>query len=385
MSDIYLDNAATTAPHPEVIKAMVQYLSEDYGNPSSLYDKGIKTEKAIREVRRLIAKAINAPEDSVYFTSGGTEGNNTLIKGIVENQRIDKMRIITTAIEHPSVMEVFHFYEAHGIDVVYVPVDGQGKIDLDFLAGAIDDHTVLVSVMGVNNELGTIQDLARIGALIKEKNEKCLFHTDFVQGFMKVPVDVAACKIDALTLCGHKICGPKGIGAIYLRKGVRIKPLIIGGGQEKNLRSGTENVPGIAGLGRAVEIQQELGPQRIQRAQQIKEALIAALADVPDMRVNSPEDASPFVTSLSFKGVRGEVLLHSLEGEGIYVSTGSACSSHKKEKQYVLSAIHLPEEYKEGTIRVSFSIKTTEAEVLLAAEAIKKSVAQLRMLLRYKH
>ena len=385
MSEIYLDNAATTAPHPQVVETMMRYYTEAYGNPSALYDKGIAVEKNIREVRRRIASELGTTEESIYFTSGGTEGNNTLIKGIVEKQRIDNIRMITTAIEHPSVLEVFHFYAEHGMEVVYVPVDGQGKIDMNFLAANIDERTALVSVMGVNNELGTIQDLKAIGRLVKEKNPKCLFHTDFVQGFMKVPVDVEACKLDALTFCAHKICGPKGVGGIYLRKGVRIKPLIVGGGQERNLRSGTENVPGIMGLGKAVEIHQHLGSERIERAQRVKTALLRALSDVPDMRVNSPEDASPFVTSLSFKGVRGEVLLHSLEGEGIYVSTGSACSSHKKEKQHVLSAIHLPEEYKEGTIRVSFSVNTTEMEVLAAAEAIKKAVAQLRMLLRYKH
>ena len=385
MNDIYLDNAATTAPHPEVVQTMMRYYTEEYGNPSSLYNKGIRAEKAIKTVRQRIAKELNCPEESITFTSGGTEGNNTLIKGIVENQRIEKMRIITSTIEHPSVMEVFHFYGNHGIDVVYVPVDRKGKIDQQFLADHINEYTILVSIMGANNEIGTVQDLKSIGALIKSKNEKCLFHTDFVQGFMKVPVDVEDCQIDALTLCAHKICGPKGVGAIYLRKGIRIKPLIIGGGQEKNMRSGTENVPGIVGLGKAVELHQNLGLERIEKAAQIKKALIDALQDVPDMMVNGAEDGSPFVTSLSFKGVRGEVLLHSLEGEGIYVSTGSACSSHKKEKQYVLSAIHLPEEYKEGTIRVSFSVNTTEEEVLCAAEMIKKSVSQLRMLLKYKH
>ena len=385
VKEIYLDNSATTRPHPEVAKEMMRYLTEEYGNPSSLYDRGITVEKAIKEARSRIAGAIHCNPEELYFTSGGTEGNNTVIKGIVENQRVEDIRIITTQIEHPSVLEVFKFYEDHGMDVVYLNVDHEGFIDMEELKESINGHTVLVSIMGVNNETGTAQDLAAIGELIKKCNPKCLFHTDYVQGFMKLPVDVKACKIDALTLCGHKICGPKGIGAIYLKKGLRIKPLIIGGGQESNLRSGTENVPGIMGLGKAVEMQQACGPDQLEKMRVLREAMVRYLKEnIEDMRVNGPENGCPYVLSLSFKGVRGEVLLHSLEAQHIYVSTGSACSSHKKEKQHVLKAIGLPEEYKEGTIRVSFSMMTTEEEVLEAAKAIEKAVGQLRMLLRRK-
>lgn len=385
VNEIYLDNSATTRPHPEVAKEMMRYLTENYGNPSSLYDRGIVVEKAIKDVRSRIAGAIHCNPEELYFTSGGTEGNNTIIKGIVENQRVEDIRIITTQIEHPSVMEVFKFYEDHGMDVVYLSVDHEGFINMGELEKSINEHTVLVSIMGVNNETGTAQDLAAIGGLIKKCNPDCLFHTDYVQGFMKLPVDVKACKIDALTLCGHKICGPKGIGAIYLRKGVRIKPLIIGGGQESNLRSGTENVPGIMGLGKAVEVQQACGSGQLDKMRAIRSEMISCLKEnIEDMRVNGPENGCPYVLSLSFKGVRGEVLLHSLEAQHIYVSTGSACSSHKKEKQYVLKAIDLPEEYKEGTIRVSFSMMTTKEEVLEAAKAIENAVGQLRKLLRRK-
>lgn len=385
MSEIYLDNSATTKTHPEVIKEMTLYLAEEYGNPSSLYNRGIVAEKAIRAARKRISDAIHCASEELYFTSGGTEGNNTLIKGIVENKQVDNMRIITTQIEHPSVLEVFKFYESHGMDVVYLPVDRSGRVSLEDIKNSINEKTLLVSIMGVNNETGVVQDLKAIGHLIKECNPKCLFHTDYVQGFMKLPIDVRACKIDALTLCGHKICGPKGIGAIYLKKGVRIKPLIIGGGQESNIRSGTENVPGIMGLCKVVEIQQDWGVEKIQQVKKIRQAMIDYLsARVEEMQVNGHNDGCPYVLSLSFKGVRGEVLLHSLEAKHIYVSTGSACASHKKEKQYVLKAIGLAEEYKEGTIRVSFSMMTTEAEVIEASKAIVEAVNQLRMLLNRK-
>ncbi|MEG0811431.1 MAG: cysteine desulfurase family protein [Eubacterium sp.] len=384
MNEIYLDNAATTCPHPKVVEEMMRYYTDYYGNPSSLYNKGIEAEKAIKSVREKLAQILHCGSDELYFTSGGTEGNNTLIKGIVENQRIRNMRIITTKIEHPSILEVFKFYEDHGIEVIYLPVDAKGLVDQTVLKNSITEHTVLVSIMGVNNEIGTIQDLKKIGALIKEGNPHCLFHTDYVQGFMKVPIDVKACKIDALTLCAHKICGPKGVGAVYLRKNIRIKPLIIGGGQENNIRSGTENVPGIMGLGKAAELYAEAGMTKLAKIKEIKETMIQALSGVEGLCVNGDENGCPFILSLSFENIRGEVLLHTLEAKKIYISTGSACSSHKKEKQHVLRAIGLSEKYKDGTIRISFSIMTTKEEVLEAANIIKESVIQLRKLMNRK-
>lgn len=384
MKTIYLDNAATTCPHPDVVKAMTEALTSLYGNPSALYDKGIEAEKTVKSVRQRIAASIGALPEEIYFTSGGSEGDNMLIKGITDYKPRKGTRIITTQIEHPAVLDVFRFYETQGVDVVYLSVDHDGYVNLEQLADSIDANTVLVSIMGVNNEIGTVQDLKTIGRIIKEKNPNCRFHTDYVQGYMKLPVDVEACKIDALTLCGHKICGPKGIGAVYLRKGVNIRPLIMGGGQESNLRSGTENVPGIVGLGEAIKVQQAFGSEGLDKIRNVRKVMIEALSDIDEMQINGPEDACPYVLSLSFKGIRGEVLLHSLEGEGIYVSTGSACSSHKKEKQHVLTAIGLDSDSKEGTIRVSFSMMTTEEEVLAAAEAIKRQVAQIRLLMRYK-
>lgn len=376
---MYLDNAATTQAHPEVVGAMVRSFETEYANPSSLYDLGIADEKRVKAARATIAGAIHGDPREIIFTSGGTEGDNFLIKGIIENQRPEKMKtmgIVTTAIEHPAVKEVFAMYEACGIHVTWLDVDGEGRIDLKQLEDAVDANTCLVSVIGVNNELGTVQDLKAIGAVIKKKNPQCFFHSDYVQGFMKVPVDVAACQLDGLTLCGHKINGPKGIGAVYLRRGSRIKPLMLGGGQESGLRSGTENVQSIVGFEKAIQIWQD--PQVMARIAGFRDYVARELTALEEVRVNGPADACPSVMSVSIKGLRGEVLLHSLEARKVYISTGSACSSHKKEKNAVLKAINLDRSYMEGTIRVSFSALTTREEVEGAVAIMKEEIVKLR-------
>lgn len=383
MKEIYLDNAATTQVHPQVADKMMDTLVNNYGNPSSLHRLGIKAEQAVKEVRELIAKNLRCQAQEIYFTSGGTEGNNMIIQGVVENKKRNRMRIITSAIEHPSVLDVFTFYENHQIEVVVIGVDAQGHIHLDELAAAMNEDTILVSIMGVNNELGTIQDLKAIGKIIKTANPKCVFHADFVQGFMKIPVDVKACELDALTLSGHKIFGPKGVGAVYIKKGTDIKPLVRGGGQESNMRSGTENVPGIVGFGEAIRLRQETYVDEHEEIQNLRNYFIKEVtAKVEDIKINGESNGSPYVLNISFNRVRGEVLLHSLEAKGIFVSTGSACSSHKKEKQYVLKAIGLAEEYKEGTIRISFSKDINKDDVDTAVEAIAQAVTGLRLLIK---
>ncbi|MBC3805446.1 aminotransferase class V-fold PLP-dependent enzyme [Acetobacterium fimetarium] len=383
MKEIYLDNAATTRVHPQVAEKMMDALVNNYGNPSSLYGLGIRAEQAVREVRERIAATINCQSQEIYFTSGGTEGNNMIIKGIVENKQRSRMRIVTTAIEHPSVLDVFSFYENHQVEVVVLGVDAQGHIDLDELKTAVNASTILVSIMGVNNELGTIQDLKAIGKIVKAANPKCVFHSDFVQGYMKIPLDVKACQLDAITMCGHKIFGPKGVGAVYIKKGTTIKPLLHGGGQENNMRSGTENVPGIVGFGEAIRIRKDTYRDQLKAIRKLRSRFIAGIKEqIEDTLVNGDPDGSPYVLNVSFNHVRGEVLLHSLEAKGICVSTGSACSSHKKEKQYVLKAIGLMEEYKEGTIRISFSEDITEADVDEAVSAIAEAVASLRLLIK---
>ena len=383
MKEIYLDNAATTRVHPQVAEKMMDALVNNYGNPSSLYGLGIRAEQAVREVRERIAATINCQSQEIYFTSGGTEGNNMIIKGIVENKQRSRMRIVTTAIEHPSVLDVFSFYENHQVEVVILGVDAQGHIDLDELKTAVNASTILVSIMGVNNELGTIQDLKAIGKIVKAANPKCVFHSDFVQGYMKIPLDVKACQLDAITMCGHKIFGPKGVGAVYIKKGTTIKPLLHGGGQENNMRSGTENVPGIVGFGEAIRIRKDTYRDQLKAIRKLRSRFIAGIKEqIEDTLVNGDPDGSPYILNVSFNHVRGEVLLHSLEAKGICVSTGSACSSHKKEKQYVLKAIGLMEEYKEGTIRISFSEDITEADVDEAVSAIAEAVSSLRLLIK---
>ena len=383
MKEIYLDNAATTRVHPQVAEKMMDALVNNYGNPSSLYALGIRAEQAVREVRERIAATINCQSQEIYFTSGGTEGNNMIIKGIVENKQRSRMRIVTTAIEHPSVLDVFSFYENHQVEVVVLGVDAQGHIDLDELKTVVNASTILVSIMGVNNELGTIQDLKAIGKIVKAANPKCVFHSDFVQGYMKIPLDVKACQLDAITMCGHKIFGPKGVGAVYIKKGTTIKPLLHGGGQENNMRSGTENVPGIVGFGEAIRIRKDTYRDQLKAIRKLRSRFIAGIKEqIEDTLVNGDPDGSPYVLNVSFNHVRGEVLLHSLEAKGICVSTGSACSSHKKEKQYVLKAIGLMEEYKEGTIRISFSEDITEADVDEAVSAIAEAVSSLRLLIK---
>ncbi len=383
MKEIYLDNAATTRVHPQVAQKMTDTLVNNYGNPSSLHRLGIRSEQAIKEVRELIAKNLNCQTQEIYFTSGGTEGNNMIIQGVVENKKRNRMRIITSAIEHPSVLDVFTFYENHQIEVVVLGVDIQGHIHLNDLKAAMNEDTILVSIMGVNNELGTIQDLKAIGKIVKAVNPKCVFHADFVQGFMKIPIDVQASMLDALTLSGHKIFGPKGVGAVYLKRGTDIKPLLRGGGQENNLRSGTENVPGIVGFGEAIRLRSDSFMDEFEAIRNLRTVFINELeTKIDDIKINGDPNGSPYVLNVSFNRVRGEVLLHSLEANGIFVSTGSACSSHKKEKQYVLKAIGLAEEYKEGTIRISFSKDITNDDVKTAVAAIAQAVSSLRLLIK---
>ena len=383
---IYLDNAATTKINKNVKNEIIKSMDEDYGNASSLYDLGINIEKKIKNVKDVILSNLHARDGKVIFTSGGTEGNNLLIKSVLDQVHEDKLksvRIITSVIEHSAVSQIFRLYESMGVDVVWIPVDNTGMINIQSLEEALNENTILVSIMGVNNEIGSIQNLELIGKLIKNNNSRCVFHTDFVQGFMKIPIDVEKYNIDAVTICAHKICGPKGVGALYVKNWVRLAPLFLGGGQEGGIRSGTENNQGIIGFGASImEIDNQINLS--QRMHHIKFNMVEKLKKLDNIIING-EDGSPYILSISIDGIRGEVLLHALERRGVYISTGSACSSHKKGKNNILSAINLKQSYLEGTIRISFSYETTLEEVETAAKVIIEEVCALRNIMKYKN
>lgn len=378
--EVYLDNSATTIPFKEVVDGMVKALTENFGNPSSLHRKGIDAEKLITEARKNISETLQTHENEIIFTSGGTESNNLAIKGSLYSLKRWGKHLITTKIEHPSVLNVFKELEEEGFDVTYLDVDPEGIVDLEHLKSVVRDDTIFVSVMHVNNEVGSIQPIQEISEIIKNK-ERLLFHVDAVQGFMKVPLKPHDINIDFVSMSSHKIGGPKGIGALYIKKGSKIKPIMVGGGQERNLRSGTENVPGIYGFGLAVKIYRERMDEFINNMKRAKLRLAnGILSEINDCRINGPtiNEAAPHILNVSFLGVRGEVLLHELEEWGIYVSTGSACSSKHEGLSHVLKAMGLKKEEIEGAIRFSFSPFNTEEEMDYVIDRLKIAVNNLR-------
>ena len=379
--EIYLDNSATTKPYQEVVDKMVLALTTQYGNPSSIYKKGIEVEREIKEIRRNIARSLGAKETEIYFTSGGTECNNTIIRSVAKLNKKIKNHIISTVIEHPSVLNTLKDLEADGFEVTYLPVGKDGKISLEDLKNAIKKETILVSVMHVNNEIGTIQPIEEIGKYLKSLDEKVYFHVDGVQSYAKIKFRPSRYNIDFMSVSGHKLHGPKGIGFMYVKENNRIKPLLTGGGQEIGIRSGTENVPGIYGIGEAVRILNQDLEGTIDKIRGLRDLLKEEiLANIDNVKINSPEDGVCHVLNVSFRGVRGEVLLHYLEQKEIYVSTGSACSS-KKKGSHVLNAIGLTPDEIEGAIRFSLSDLNTKEEIMQTVEVLKESVSDLRMII----
>ncbi len=379
--EIYLDNSATTKPYQEVVDKMVLALTTQYGNPSSIYKKGIEVEREIKEIRRNIARSLGAKETEIYFTSGGTECNNTIIRSVANLNKKTKNHIISTVIEHPSVLNTLKDLEADGFEVTYLPVGKDGKISLEDLKNAIKKETILVSVMHVNNEIGTIQPIEEIGKYLKSLDEKVYFHVDGVQSYAKIKFRPSRYNIDFMSVSGHKLHGPKGIGFMYVKENNRIKPLLTGGGQEIGIRSGTENVPGIYGIGEAVRILNQDLEGTIDKVRGLRDLLKEEiLANIDNVKINSPEDGVCHVLNVSFRGVRGEVLLHYLEQKEIYVSTGSACSS-KKKGSHVLNAIGLTPDEIEGAIRFSLSDLNTKEEIMQTVEVLKESVSDLRMII----
>ena len=379
--EIYLDNSATTKPYQEVVDKMVLALTTQYGNPSSIYKKGIEVEREIKEIRRNIARSLGAKETEIYFTSGGTECNNTIIRSVAKLNKKTKNHIISTVIEHPSVLNTLKDLEADGFEVTYLPVGKDGKISLEDLKNAIKKETILVSVMHVNNEIGTIQPIEEIGKYLKSLDEKVYFHVDGVQSYAKIKFRPSRYNIDFMSVSGHKLHGPKGIGFMYVKENNRIKPLLTGGGQEIGIRSGTENVPGIYGIGEAVRILNQDLEGTIDKIRGLRDLLKEEiLANIDNVKINSPEDGVCHGLNVSFRGVRGEVLLHYLEQKEIYVSTGSACSS-KKKGSHVLNAIGLTPDEIEGAIRFSLSDLNTKEEIMQTVEVLKDSVSDLRMII----
>lgn len=374
---IYFDNSATTKPYDEVISEVCKGMQEYYGNPSSLHSIGIQCEKRLNEAREYFASTINAQKDEVYFTSGGSEGNNLILKGILKPGH----HFITTTLEHQSIINTCKDLEKNGVKITYLEVDNNGKISLEDLEESITKDTALISIMHVNNEIGAIQHIESIGKLIKEKSNRAKLHVDAVQSYGKLIIDVKKMNIDFLTTAGHKIHGPKGTGFVYIRKGLVITSLISGGSQEKGFRAGTENLPSIIGFQKAAKLTLDDIKENYDNVYELKSYMINKLKDFNDIRINSPlEGFSPYILNVSFRGVRAEVLLHLLEESGIYVSTGSACTSKSSSVSgsYVIKALGLNKQDIESAIRFSFSKENTREEVDKTIEVIRNSLMFLR-------
>lgn len=380
--EIYLDNSATTKPYKEVVDRMVCALTTDYANPSSLHKKGVEIEKNIKEIRQTIARTMGAKDKEIYFTSGGTESNNTIIRSVANLHKKRKNHIISTEIEHPSVLNTLKDLESEGFEVTYLKVNEDGKISLEEVKEAIKPTTCLITIMHVNNEVGSIQPVAEIGKYLKSLNDKIYFHVDAIQSYGKINFRPSRYNIDFMSVSGHKFHGPKGIGFMYVKENNRIKPMLTGGGQEIGIRSGTENVPGIYGLGEAVKIINNDLDGNIKKIEKLKALLRKEIIqEISDIKVNSPEDGVCHILNISFRGIKGEVMLHMLEQKGVYVSTGSACSS-KKKGSHVLNAMNLTPDEIEGAIRFSLSDLNTEEEITEAVKIVKEQISDLRMIMR---
>lgn len=374
---IYLDNAATTVARDEVIDIMVKYLKESFGNPSSLYDFGYSVSRDINSCREVIAKYINAKSEEIFFNSCATEGNNTAIFGSISSAK--GKNIVSTDIEHSSVYNVFKSLKEKK-EIRTLKLDDRGYIDIQSVKNLVDENTEIVSIAYVHNELGVIQDVEGIGKAIKEKNKKCIFHVDSAQAFGKVNIDVRKSKIDILTLSGHKIHAQKGIGAIFVNKNINLRPFVLGGGQEKDFRSGTENVAGIMGLKVATEFMYENLEKRKEYLHHLRELLMEGISEIENHKFLTNENGVLNIVTVAFENIRSEVLLHFLESEKIYISTGSACSKGKKSRTF--DGIGLDNKYNDGVVRISLSEFNTEEEIKIFIEKLKKYIDEIRMIMR---
>ena len=382
--ECYLDNSATTRPYKEVVDIVSKTMFENYGNPSSMHTLGVETEKMVRIARENIAKTLKAEPKEIIFTSGGTESDNMAIMGTAKALKRKGMHIIVSPFEHPAVERCMEILKKEGFEISYLSVNEKGLINIDELKTLIREDTILVCVMAVNNEIGVKQDLEAMGAAVKECNKDTYFMVDAVQAFGKIPLNVKKMKIDLLSVSGHKINGPKGIGILYVNSNIRIVPLINGGGQQGDMRSGTDNVPGILGLEKAVSITMDHLDEEAARLYELRSYLIGKLGELEDVYVNSPdnETSAPHIVSISVKGIRSEVLLHSLEEKNIYVSAGSACSSHKRTPSKTLTAIGLEKDLIASTVRVSMGVYTTREELDYFVENLSALLDSLRLYVR---
>ncbi len=383
--EVYLDNSATTQCFEEVARLVTKVMVQDYGNPSSMHNKGVEGEHYLRHAREIIAKNLKVNEKEILFTSGGTESDNMALIGTAFANCRAGRHLITTQIEHPAVLQTMQYLENQGFRVTYLPVDGNGQIRLEDLRNALTKETILVSIMHTNNEIGSLQPIAEAGDLIKKYDKSIVFHVDAVQGYGKFRIFPKRMNIDLLSVSAHKIHGPKGVGFLYINDKIKIHPILFGGGQQKGMRSGTENVPAIAGMALAIEKVYENLEQDISRLYELKNYFIQGALQIPDVKVNGlvGTESAPHVVSLSVRGVRSEVLLHALEDKGIYVSAGSACASNKPSVSATLKAIGVEKDLLDSTIRFSFSGFNTKEEIDYTLQNLCDIIPMLRKYTRH--
>ncbi|MFJ5715920.1 cysteine desulfurase family protein [Neobacillus sp. NPDC093127] len=375
---IYFDNSATTKPYKEVLDSFMTVSSEYFGNPSSLHGLGGQAEKLLSQAREQVAKLLEVKPSEIYFTSGGTEGNNLAIKGAASVNRNRGRHLITSSVEHPSVRAAMEQLEQEGFEITYLPVDEAGRISAADVEKAIRKETILISIMQVNNEVGTVQPIEEVGNILK-KYPAILFHVDAVQGIGKVPLSLTENRVDFCSISGHKFHGLKGTGALYIREGARLAPLFSGGSQERKMRSGTENVAGAVALAKALRITMAKSIAGTAKMKKIQSMLRTGLNGIEGININTPiEDAAPHILNFSLNGMKSEVFIHALEQREIFVSTTSACSSKKKSPSKTLLEMGVPESSAESAVRISLSFDNTEAEAGTVIEAIEKTVNQLR-------
>lgn len=378
--EVYFDNSATTRCYDSVKDIVIRTMIEDFGNPSAMHLKGVEAEKYVKDSEARLARILKVQEKEILFTSGGTESDNLALIGAAMANKRSGNHIITTAVEHPAVSQPALFLQEQGFEVTYLPVDSRGVVKLDALEAVLRPDTILVSVMYVNNEVGAVMPVEEIGRRIREKSPKALFHVDAIQAFGKYRIYPKKMGIDLLSVSSHKIHGPKGVGFLYINEKAKIQPQILGGGQQSGMRSGTDNVPGIAGLGVAAEEIYRNLDANVEKMYCLKEHIAKGLTKIPDIRINGMElrEGAPQILSISVMGVRSEVLLHSLEERGIFISAGSACSSHKRKPSSTLAAMGMPKDQIESTVRLSFSEENTVEEADYFLQVMEEMVPMLR-------